>query len=136
MHLLSNPAEWETLSEFVDASGKITDAHGESVIKFEENKIINESWVDFGGNCLKNHYLIEKLSERSYKYASSNPALGIQQGVFNIDRNIIFSKFFIIGSELNGFEIITRTGDKCLVNGALYKGSDLINTWNAVMKKK
>lgn len=77
---------------------------------------------------------ITVITDNEYLFESLNPELGIQKGIFNIDRNLIYSKFVIEGTDLNGFEIIKRVENTCYANGALYDGQKLINTWNAIME--
>ena len=133
MHLLSESATWETESEFVDGNGNISRATGESKIEVFDNYIINKSWIDLGGNKISNDYRIEKSSENRYLYRSNNPSLGVQIGTFGIDRNVVFSKFQIENTHLNGYEIIIRKDCVCDAYGALYDNNELKNTWNAKM---
>jgi hypothetical protein len=62
--------------------------------------------------------------------------LGIQKGIFSIDRNTIFSKFRIENSDMNGFEVINRDNDLCKAYGALYNGNELVNSWQTTLKRK
>lgn len=136
-HLFSGSGVWQTVSEFVSADGLISNAVGESIITIHENGTIsNESRADIGKSIRINNYTIIPLSEREYSAESLNPELGNQTGKFNVDRNIIFSRFRLEGALLNGYEVIRREGDVCYANGALYDGDVLMNTWNAVMKKQ
>lgn len=134
-HLLSETALWITESEFVYPDGCISKGKGESNVVVKGKTIINNSWILFGETRLTNNYIISLISDTEYHFESLNPEIGIQKGVFNIDRNIIFSKFEILNTSLNGFEIIRREADTCFANGALYDDHKLINTWNAVMEK-
>ncbi len=135
MHLLSETAKWITKSEFVSPKGIITRANGETNIVIGDKYIENHSWVLWGESKRVNNYRITLVSCNEYQFESLNPELGIQEGMFNIDRNTVFSKFTIKDTNLNGFEIITRQADTCYVNGALYNDNKLINTWNATMVK-
>jgi len=135
MHLLSETAKWKTESEFVSPDGIISKATGESYIIVKKQEIRNDSWAVFGGMKRVNNYKIRIVSNYEYHFESLNPELGIQKGIFNVDRNLIYSKFTIEGTNLNGFEIIKRLDDICYANGSLYDGEKLINTWNAVMNK-
>ncbi len=134
-HLLSETALWITKSEFVYPDGSVSNGKGESNVVVKGDTIINNSWILFGETKLTNNYIITLISDNEYQFESLNPELGIQKGVFNIDRNFIFSKFEIPDTSLNGFEIIKREADICYANGALYDGIKLINTWYAVMEK-
>lgn len=135
-NLLSETATWTTYAEFMDAEGKITKEKGESAILVGEKEIINKSWAGTGGKKITNDYRITPVAAHAYRYESVNPALGIQKGMFHIDRNRLYSKFHIEDSLLSGFEIITRNGDSCHAYGALYQGNELVNTWYAVMEKQ
>ncbi|MDP3452724.1 MAG: hypothetical protein Q8R90_07180 [Bacteroidales bacterium] len=134
-HLLSDPAEWMTSSEFVDKEGKIKRAIGEAKIIVNELEIINETWSCVEGKRICNCYRIEKESDHRYRYECNNPELGTQRGDFNIDRNIVYSKFTVNETSLNGFEIIVQDDDECTIYGTLYEGSELLNSWRTVMVK-
>jgi len=136
MHFLSDMALWESFSEFVTPDGKISNATGESQIIINDNKIENRSWVMLNGLKITNFYSIIKNTETNYTFLSENPSLGIQKGIFSIDRNIIFSKFRIENSDMNGFEVIIRDNDICKAYGALYNGNELVNSWQATLKRK
>lgn len=135
MHLLSESAVWKSESEFILANGEISRASGETSIVVLKNEIKNNSWVLWGESKRVNNYSIRVISENELAFESLNPELGIQKGKFNIDRNIIYSKFIIENTNLNGFEIIKREGDVCFTNGALYDADILIDTWNAILTK-
>lgn len=136
IHLFSAPARWITTSEFVDPDGNITPAEGESVIEIEGEHICNTSWARIGEHRRENNYRITPVSSTRYVYRSTNPELGIQRGTFDIDRNVIYSRFTIERSPVHGFEIITCEEDCCHVQGALYENDLLINTWRATMRKQ
>jgi len=135
-HFLSESAIWQTTSEFVTPNGDISYAKGESVISVEDKEIINESWVQMTDIKRVNNYKIIPVSPFAFAFESLNPELGKQTGSFHVDRNMLFSKFKIEGTFLNGYEIIRREEDVCYSQGALYENEFLINTWNAMMKKK
>ncbi|GAT64249.1 hypothetical protein [Paludibacter jiangxiensis] len=134
-HLLSEPGKWLTQSEFTDADGRISKASGETLISINGSELKNNSWIDLNGRKLSNDYTITQINERLYKYVSKNPALGLQKGTFNIDRNRIYSKFVIENTAFNGFEVIVRRGNCCYSEGALYDGDVLVNIWTCVMEK-
>lgn len=134
-HFLSESALWHSKSEFVDSHGNITKASGESKIIVSENEIINESWAEIDSHRRVNNYRIIPISDTEYQSESINPELGVQVGQFNIDRNIIYSKFYITGTELNGFEVIIRENNECKTFGSLYQDNQLINTWKAILVK-
>jgi len=135
MHLLSESAIWQTESEFVLPDGKISKASGETSIVVLENEIENKSWASFGEFKRINNYSIKVLSKNELAFESVNPDLGIQKGKIYVDRNILYSKFIIENTNLNGFEIIKRENNLCLANGALYDGDNIINSWNAILTK-
>lgn len=135
-HFLSESAIWQTISEFVAPNGEISNAEGESVISVFETEIINESWAQVCNVKRVNDYKITPVSLTEFSYESLNPELGKQTGMFNIDRNTVFSRFKIEATSLNGYEIIRREGDICYAQGALYDNDGLINTWNATLTKK
>ena len=135
-HLLSESASWSTTSEFVTSEGHVSEATGRSAITIQEKEIINTSWVQLGKVKRENNYKIISISDTKYHYESINPELGNQIGVFIADRNILYSKFKIEDSSLNGFEIIRREGDTCFAYGALYDNDNPINTWTAIMVKE
>ncbi|MDR2040229.1 MAG: hypothetical protein LBQ60_20100 [Bacteroidales bacterium] len=135
-HFLSESAIWKTSSEFVAPDGKISFAEGESVISIHGTEITNESWVQLESIKRSNHYKITRVSPSELIFESFNPELGKQTGIFNIDRNTVFSKFKIEETSLNGFEIIRREADTCYTQGALYDNDSLVNTWSAVMNKE
>ena len=132
-HLLSDSAEWMTSSEFVDKEGKIFKAIGESKITHECDYITNESWACIEGRKVYNTYKIARETELKYRFESENPDLGTQTGEFNIDRNVVYSKFTVKDSTLNGFEIIIKDEDECSVYGTLFNGTELVNTWRTIM---
>jgi len=134
-HLLSEPGTWLTQSEFTDADGRVSKASGETVISIDESHLTNSSWVNIDDKKLTNDYDITRIDERRYEYVSRNPALGLQKGIFNIDRNRIYSKFSIENSAFNGYEVIVRRGNCCYAEGALYDDNVLINTWTCIMEK-
>ncbi len=136
MHLFSESAVWKTESEFILPDGKISRALGETSIVVQKSGIKNNSRVSFGESQRINNYSIKIISKNELTFESFNPELGIQKGRFNIDRNIIYSKFIVEDTNLNGFEIIEREDDLCFANGALYDADDLINTWNAILIKQ
>ncbi len=135
-HLLSETATWSTKSEFVTPNGQASEALGESVITVNGDTTTNMSWVEINGKRLMNNYHITRLPDNHFDYQSDNPDLGIQQGRFDISQNTVFSRFTVLNTDLNGYEIISREKDLCFAKGALYNGNELINTWNAVMTKK
>jgi len=135
-HFLSEDSIWESVSEFVDSQGQIIKGTGESVIKTDRDLITNDSWSTFDGKKIYNNYQIKHLSGNRYQYTSQNPALGIQSGFFDISKSIIFSKFSVRDTKLNGYEIIRRIDNMCYANGALYNGNELINTWISTLQKK
>ncbi len=134
-HFLSEPAVWKTISEFVAPNGEISKSEGESVISISETEITNESWTQIGDVKRINNYQLIPVSPGEFRYESFNPELGKQTGVYNIDRNTIFSKFKVEATSLNGYEIIRRENDVCYAQGALYGGDKLLNTWNAILSK-
>lgn len=135
-HFLSKPAIWLSSSEFVDPGGEISTGEGESKIIFQEEDILLRSWVMLGNVKRENNYIIRKISESRYSFASDNPELGTQKGYFDINGNHVFSKFIIEETNLNGFEIIVRKNNTCHSSGALYEGDNLINIWTAEMTLK
>lgn len=134
-HFLSESAVWQTTSEFVSPNGEISNAKGESVISISKTELTNESWAQIGDVKRINNYKIIPVSPTEFSYKSLNPELGKQTGVFNIDRNTVFSKFKVEATSLNGYEIIRRENDVCYAQGALYDGYKLVNTWNAILIK-
>jgi hypothetical protein len=135
MHLLSENARWITESDFVSADGTISRAKGETVIRVGEATIANHSYVQIDGRTISNDYAITIADGKRHPFRSQNPALGTQSGYFDIDRNVICSRFEIKNTALNGFEVIVRNGDRCTAHGALYERGELINTWRAVLTK-
>ena len=136
MHLLGENAIWISISEFVTPDGNILKATGETRITIDGNKIINKSWVMLNDLKIENFYSITKITGTKYSFISENPSLGTQKGIFTVDRNTIFSKFRIVNSDMNGFEIIIRENNICKAYGALYNEDELINSWSATMKRK
>jgi len=134
-HLLSDSAEWMTNSEFVDKNGNILKAIGEAKILIEGTEITNECWACIDGKRECNCYKIEKESDLRYRFVCMNTTLGKQTGDFCIDRNVLFSKFVINDTSLNGFEIIVKEEDECTVYGTLYDGVELVNSWRTIMVK-
>jgi len=134
-HLFSESAHWKTTSAFVDSEGRVSEGIGESVITIGKDKITNQSWAMAGEQKLENDYVIIPHSSTRYEFRSENPALGVQEGFFDLNGNLVYSKFRIIDTDLNGFEVIRREGDICHATGALYSGNELINTWTARMEK-
>lgn len=134
-HLFSKSVIWETTSEFVAPDGEISYAKGKSVISVGEMEITNKSWADIGGIRRVNNYKITPVTPSEFISESVNPELGKQTGIFNIERNTVFSKFRIEGTTLNGYEIIRREDTICYAQGALYDGDILVNTWTATMCK-
>lgn len=136
LHFLSESAIWETTSEFVTPTGEVSKGTGESIIKIDGDLIINESWAILQGRKIENNYKIERLSVNHYQYTSLNPTLGIQKGFFDISGSNVYSRFQIEGTELNGYEIIRRVNHTCFADGILYNGSEVINSWNALLNKR
>lgn len=137
MNLVSETGVWITESEFVDPNGQISKATGETSITINgKSKITNHSYVEMGGKTLVNDYEIHITENNRYPFQSLNPTLGIQKGYFDIDRNVIYSRFEIENTVLNGYEIIIRNEDICTAYGALYNNTELINTWTAILRKK
>jgi len=134
-HLLSESAIWSTVSEFVDAQGNISRGEGQSTIEVTGEQITNDSWIDPPNGRMENKYNIRKISDTRYLYTSQNPALGIQEGYFDVNKDYVFSKFRIENTNLNGYEVIRRVDDTCQTSGALYDGNTLVNTWTATMSK-
>jgi len=132
-HFLSESATWQTTSDFVTPNGIISYGKGESVITIHPDNITNNSWAQLGEIKRENNYLIHRVSTNRYLFESVNPELGIQTGIFDVDRNTVFSKFKIEGTTINGYEIIRREDDICYAQGALYDNDLLINTWTAKM---
>jgi hypothetical protein len=132
-HLLSDSAEWMTTSEFVDSEGKIFRAIGETKITANCETVTNESWACIDGRKVYNTYTIAKESELKYRFESENPDLGTQTGEFNIDRNVVYSKFTVKDTDFSGFEVIIKDEDECNVYGTLFNGSKLVNTWRTIM---
>lgn len=132
-HFLSESTIWQTTSEFITPNGQISYGMGETAITVLHDKIINNSWAQLGNIKRENNYIIRQISDNRYVSESSNPELGIQTGVYDIDKNTVFFKFKIEGTSMNGFEIIRREGDNCHAQGALYDDNSLINTWTAML---
>lgn len=132
---LSETAIWKTVSEFVDPTGQIFIGEGESNVIVNGKSIANRSWLTVLGTKLENNYSITQISQNRYQFIAHKPHSGIETGFMDIDRNIVYTKFVIEDSELNGFETIARKGDTCDISGALYDGDKLINTWTAKMIK-
>ncbi|MCD7899562.1 MAG: hypothetical protein LUH22_06735 [Bacteroides sp.] len=135
-HFLFESIIWESVSEFVTPNGDVSKGIGESVIQLNGDLITNESWAIIKGKRVDNNYKIRRLSENRYQYTSQNPKLGTQKGYFDISGSIIYSKFMIENTQLNGYEIIRRIDDICYSIGALYNGDELVNTWNATLRKR
>lgn len=135
-YFLSEEAIWVSTSVFVDPSGNRVTYTGESHILFINDIIENRSRIENGENRMENNYEIRLISPSRYEYRSENPGLGIQTGYFDINGNTLYSKFSILNSDLNGFEVIIRQGNICRAYGALYNKDTLINSWNAEMKKR
>lgn len=135
-HLLSESATWITDSEFIDRDGKVSEGEGQSEIKVDGDVITNRSHVIVGDEMILNDYVIVKKSGRDFDFTSDNPSLGKQRGKFHLSGDTMFSKFIVEGTDMNGFEIITRDDKICYAEGALYDNDEIINTWAAVMTKK
>ncbi len=56
-----------------------------------------------------------------YRFECSNPESGTRTGDLNIDRNILYSKFVVNDTSLNGFEIIVKDEDECTIYGTMYE---------------
>lgn len=134
-HLLSDSAEWMTNSEFVDKDGNIIKAIGEIRIVVKGQEIIHENWVCIDGKRESSCYKIEKESASKYNFVCQSTSLGKQTGDFNIDRNVLFSKFTVNEKNLFGFEIIVKEEDECIAYGTLYSGVELVNSWRTIMVK-
>lgn len=134
-HIFSESAVWHTESVFITPSMEQKTGTGESQVTVTEDKIVNNSWSNNGDLSLRNEYRITPLEGNRFFCRSANAILGVQYGWMDIHKNTVFSKFVFEKSELNGFEVITREGDRCIVAGSLYDGNKLINTWTAVMTK-
>jgi hypothetical protein len=132
-HLLSEPAEWITKSEFVDKSGNLTSAIGETKIIVDGANIKNETWICIDGKRIGHFYNIEKESDNRFLFKSDNQKFGKETGEFNIIKNVVYSKFVVDNSSINGFEIFIKEEDECSVYGTLYDGTDLIHSWKSVM---
>jgi hypothetical protein len=136
MNLLSENGIWITESEFVAADGKISKATGETQIHIDNRIISNHSFAEIDGKKLINDYEITISDTNRHPFQSKNPALGVQKGYFDIDRNTVYSRFEIDSTTMNGFEVIIREGNICTAYGALYDHTNLINTWKAKLRKK
>ena len=134
-HLLSDSAEWMTNSEVIDKNGNVLRTIGESKIKISGEEITNENWSCIDGKKECSCYKIEKESDLRYRFECNNPSLGKQTGDFNINKNVLFSKFVVSDTSLNGFEIIVKEEDECIVYGTLYDGHELVNSWRTIMVK-
>lgn len=132
-HLLSEPAEWITKSEFVDKDGNITTAIGETKIIIESEKIRNETWTCIDGKKIQNFYSIKRGNENRFSFISDNQMLGKQYGEFNVYKNVVFSKYSIDKTGMCGFEIIIKEEDECSVFGTLYNGDEMVHSWKTVM---
>ena len=135
MNLLSDDGLWMTEAEFVTADGTISKASGETRIRLTENGIENLSQVSMGGTTIVNNYEITPEGANRLSFKSTNQTLGIQHGIFDIDRNTLYSRFAIENTALTGFEVIIRDGNVCTANGALYDRDALVNTWTATLRK-
>lgn len=135
MNLLSENGLWMTEAEFVAADGTISNASGETRIRLTERGIENLSHVSMGGTTIVNNYEITPVRANRFSFKSTNQTLGNQRGVFDIDRDTLYSRFAIENTALTGFEVIIRDGDVCTANGALYDCDALINTWTATLRK-
>lgn len=135
MNLISENGVWLTESEFVTSDGKISKAKGKTEISIIGETIMNHSSAELDGNAIVNDYKIKVSNNNRHPFLSKNPALGIQKGFFDVDRNIIYSRFEIENSSLNGFEVVIRNDNICNAHGALYDGNKLINTWTAKLIK-
>jgi hypothetical protein len=113
MTFISENAIWITESEFVTAEGIISKATGETQINIANETITNHSFAEINGNTLVNDYEIHLTNTNRYPFQSLNPTQGIQKDYFDIDRNIIFSRFEIENTVLNGYEVIIRNEDIC-----------------------
>ena len=123
-------------SEFVSPDGTVMNANGGSFISVIPTEIINEAWVASKKINRRNSYRITPVSPTEYASESLNPEFGHQTGRFQIERNMLFFKFRIEGSEMDGYEIICRQSSVCYAHGALYDGKNLLNTWTTVSNKQ
>ena len=135
MNILSESATWRVTLEFVDANGNISSGIGENRIKVNHSMITNESWMQMDAGKIINNYQILKSDENRYCFHSDNTELGIRKGCLNVERNVLFSKFLVEGTDLNGFEVIIRNRNQCNGKGALYMKDNLVKTWTSIMVK-
>lgn len=135
MNILSESATWRATLEFVDANGNISAGIGEYRIKVTLSMITNESWMQLDAGKIINNYQIFKSGENCYCFHSDNAELGIRKGFLNVERNVLFSKFLVEGTDLNGFEVITRNRNQCHGKGAIYLKDNLVKTWTSMMVK-
>jgi hypothetical protein len=135
-HFLSDSGIWKIIAEFVDPDGNVMHSEGESVISVSETEIINDVWVVSQDINRRNTYRIKPVAKNKMIAESTNPDLPQLTGTFNVDRNILHFKYQMEGSELNGYEIISRKRNVCYAYGAVYNGNTLRHTWTAVINKK
>ncbi len=132
-HLLSDPAEWMTTSEFVSKDGEVSNAIGEIKITVEDDAIIKDCWYCIEGDKTRNCCKITKESENCYSFEAESNSLGRHHGELHTDRNLLFSKYQVENSSVNGFEVYIKDNDECCSYGFLYDGNRLIKTWRSVM---
>lgn len=133
--LLSANGIWKTYSEFVDARGNTSAASGRTIITIKQEIITIESWVENKGRKIENTYSVKEIKPGYYNFESVNPDLGLQRGTFHRQGNILYSRFVIENTEMNGFEVIIQNHGACNAYGALYDKNILLNSWSAKMKK-
>jgi len=135
-HLLSDSAEWMTNSEFVDKNGNISNAIGETKIEIGREAISNESWVCINGQKVCNCYKISREDESRFNFECENTLLGKEVGEFKVEKNVVYSKFSVQNTKINGFEVVIKNDeDECYAYGSLFDGSELVNHWRSVMVK-
>jgi len=122
-----------TNSEFVDKEGNILRIIGESKIVIAGEGITRECWGCVDGKKISSSYRIKKESDSKFYFECDNSEQGVKRGDLDIDRNIIYSKFYINNSSLNGYEIFIKDDDECTVYGSLYDDKELLKSWRTIM---
>ncbi|MDR1879547.1 MAG: hypothetical protein LBQ78_01265 [Tannerellaceae bacterium] len=136
-HLLSETAEWTLSMEVTYPQKGVEVKSGGDSIRVFPDHIIRRTWFGEDHEKVDDEMVIRKTLPNSFHFVSNElPDFGTRYGTYHADRNHLYNRFKVENTGFNGFEISSRQGDVCHVEGAIYHHDVLVKTWTGVLKKR
>jgi hypothetical protein len=132
-HLLSDSGRWIVTAEFIAPDGSVDTSEGEAIITVGPDETISE--VTVTSHTINRHgsYRVVHVSRTVMRCEELTPTPGGFTGTLTVDRNMLFLKFRITASTVNGYQIMHRNGDVCYAHGTICNGDQPTRNWIATL---